>query len=70
MIYTCHSPTELRWFRMWVEPQAPAADVVIVAHYLYQSRSRESETGSDIMGRRSIGGPAVGCASPDQKSPY
>lgn len=34
MTYPCHAPHELRWFRLWIEPQFPDANVVIVAHEL------------------------------------
>ena len=34
MVYPCHSPTERRWYRMWVEPQLPQVPGIIVAHYL------------------------------------
>jgi len=32
MVYPCHSPTEQRWFRMWVQPQTPEAAAIVVAH--------------------------------------
>jgi hypothetical protein len=32
MVYPCHSPTEPRWFRMWVQSQQPEVAGVIVAH--------------------------------------
>jgi hypothetical protein len=32
-VYPCHSPTERRWYRLWIEPQMPAADAVVVVHY-------------------------------------
>lgn len=32
MLYPCHSPTEPRWFRMWVQSQQPEVAGVVVAH--------------------------------------
>ena len=32
MLYPCHSPTQQRWFRMWVQTQQPQVAAVIVAH--------------------------------------
>jgi hypothetical protein len=32
LVYPCHSPTEQRWYRMWVQPQSPDAAAIVVAH--------------------------------------
>ncbi|HLL88131.1 MAG TPA: hypothetical protein VK324_02395 [Tepidisphaeraceae bacterium] len=32
MVYPCHSPTERRWYRLWVESQQPKVPAVVVAH--------------------------------------
>jgi len=32
MVYPCHSPTEQRWFRLWVESQMPQSPSIIMAH--------------------------------------
>lgn len=32
--YPCHAPWQRRWFKLWVEPQMPHVDAVIVAHQL------------------------------------
>lgn len=42
LVYPCHSPLEQRWFGMWVQPQTPEADAIVVAHnWLGQSRPQE-----------------------------
>jgi hypothetical protein len=33
MVYPCHSPTERKWFRLWIQPQTPELPVIVVAHY-------------------------------------
>ncbi len=34
MTYPCHSPSQHRWFRLWVESQSPHSPSIIVAHTL------------------------------------
>ena len=46
LVYPCHSPAEQRWFRMWIQPQAPEADAIVVAHKsLGATRPREAAEG-------------------------
>lgn len=32
MTYPCHSPSQKRWYRLWIELQLPHSPTVIVAH--------------------------------------
>jgi hypothetical protein len=43
MVYTCHSPNQRRWFRMWVEPQLPEVPAIVIAHYVQKAVSIDSD---------------------------
>lgn len=34
LMYSCHTPAQREWYRLWVEPQTPSVAAVIVAHQL------------------------------------
>lgn len=42
MAYPCHSSTQQRWYRMWVESQRPNVPAVIVAHSFLGEKPPES----------------------------
>jgi hypothetical protein len=55
--YPCHSPTERKWCRLWIEPQLPEMPVIVVAHYPCTSRpifkKFQQPSSSSISGERS-----------------
>jgi hypothetical protein len=46
LVYPCHAPAEQRWFRLWVQPQRPAADAIVVAHK-WLGKTRPSDDKED-----------------------
>jgi hypothetical protein len=54
MVYPCHSPTQRRWYRMWVQPQMPIVPAVIVAHHWQSSKPRVEEPGTTLVAARAL----------------
>ena len=46
MVYPCHSPTEHRWFKMWVQAQMPAVPAIVVAHTYLGPKLKRTESDS------------------------
>jgi hypothetical protein len=50
LVYPCHSPTEQRWYRMWVQPQNPEAPAIVVAHSFIGPTAPTADASDDQTG--------------------